>query len=197
MFVLTSAYLVAAQRDGKVETVDEHSPEIYGVKLGMTVPSALEAVFVNAGRKQGEEKPDAMRKEGKGNADIRVVYKELPAGELQILFTGGKYVSQLILAYKDKKRIEEMKLAPSGDVGTVSSGERFDDRYSIGFVDSKKHVKLWWRDEKTEQGYHSRVSFYSESLLKDRSAWWQTVVRKSVTLKPGDEKEFNRAHGID
>ena len=164
---------------------------------GRETASKLEAVFDNANRKPGEEKPDAMRREGKGNADIRVVYKELPNGELQIVFAGGKSVSLVVLAYKNIKSIEDLRLAPSGDIGAVSSGQRFDDRYSIGFVNTKKQEKQWWRDEKTDLGYHARVSFFSESLLKDSSNWWHTVIRKSLSVKPGDEKEFRRVHGID
>jgi len=39
----------------------EHNAEILGVKIGMDVPTALEAVFVNANRQVGQEKPDSKR----------------------------------------------------------------------------------------------------------------------------------------
>ena len=67
----------------------EHDDNILGVKIGMTVPQALEAVFVNANRKPAQEKPDVMRQEGSDKKDIRVLYNDLKIGKLQIVFAQG------------------------------------------------------------------------------------------------------------
>jgi hypothetical protein len=165
----------------------EHDLNIYGVTLGMDVPTALQTVFVNANRKPGEERPDAKRNEGK---DIRVVYKSLPAGELQILFAEGKFVKEIILHYAKVQRVADLRLPNSSNIGEATSGERFDDRYTIGFVDNKKQEKLWWRDEKDEKGYQVRLTFLSGNLTKDTTMWWQTIVQKAISIKPGDEEKF-------
>jgi hypothetical protein len=86
-----------------------------------------------------------------------------------------------------------LRLASSSDIGAVNSGQRFDDRYTIGFVDSKKQEKLWWRDEKSIDDYEIRVSFLSGNILKDGSLWWQTILQKGIFVKPGDEKKFSNA----
>ncbi|MEZ5306642.1 MAG: hypothetical protein R2684_05775 [Pyrinomonadaceae bacterium] len=187
-----------AKKDEKETSIGgaQHSSDIYGVKIGMTVPEALEAVFVNAERKPGEEKPDAQRREGKNNADIRVVYNSLPLGELQIVFEGGKIVREVALFYKSRPSIESLRLASSSDIGVAATGERFDDRYSIGFVDRKKQEKLWWRDEKSGD-YEIRVSFISGNSLKDGQLWWQTIAVKALGVKPGKEKQFRKAFGLD
>lgn len=171
----------------------EHELNIYGVKLGMDVPSALEAVFVNADRKPGEERPDARRNEGKDNKDVRVVYRSLPAGEMQIVFAEGKFVREIVLRYAKTLRVADLRLPNSSSIGEVTSGERFDDRYTIGFVDNKKQEKLWWRDEKSDAAYSSRLTFLSGNLTKDTTMWWQTIVQKSITVKPGDEDKFKNA----
>lgn len=172
---------------------EEHESSIYGVKIGMDIPTALEAVFVNANRQPGQEKPDALKREGKKEKDIRVLYKDLPKGDLQIFFIDGKYVSEIVLSYAEKKNIDDLRLASSSDIGAANSGQRFDDRYSIGFVDSKKQEKFWWRDEKTDDKYEIRVSFLSGNILKDATLWWQTIVQKGISVKPGDEKKFMKA----
>jgi hypothetical protein len=172
---------------------EEHDSSIYGVKLGMDVPTALQTVFVNAKRQPGQEKPDAMKKEGKKKKDIRVLYKDLPKGQLQIVFADGKYVQEMILIYAERKNLDSLRLASSSDIGVALSGQRFDDRYTIGFVDNKKQQKLWWRDEKTADDYQARVSFMSGNILKDGSLWWQTIIQKAVFVKPGDEKNFLEA----
>lgn len=171
----------------------EHNAEIYGVKIGMDVPSALEAVFRNAEREPGQEKPDALRREGKNNEDIRVVYNDLPAGELQIVFAKGKIVREIVLAYRIQPKLDDLRLPYSGDIGVAMSGQRFDDRYTIGFLDSKKQQKLWWRDESTDGDYMIRVSFASESILRDGNNWWQTIILKAVSVRPGDEEKFLEA----
>lgn len=182
----------------KVETVQsiggkEHDTNILGVTIGMDVPTALETVFINAHRKPGQEKPDAKKNEGKDGRDIRVVYKSLPEGELQIVFADGKYVKEIVLRYAEVKRVTDLRLPNSSSIGEAESGERFDDRYTIGFVDNKKQEKLWWRDEKTEQGYEARVIFRSGNSLKDASGWWQTIVQKAIIVKPDNEDKFIKA----
>lgn len=174
----------------------EHNLEIYGVQIGMDIPTALQSVFVNAKRSPGQEKPDAMRKEGKNDEDVRVLYNDLPAGQMQIVFAGGKFVKEIVLSYTSRPTIEELRLAPSSDIGVASSGERFDDRYNIGFVDTKKQEKLWWRDVKDEGDYSVRLTFRSGNILKDGQLWWQTVVQKAITVVPGDEKKFRKAFGL-
>jgi hypothetical protein len=77
----------------------EHDDNILGVKIGMTVPEALQIVFVNANRKPGQEKPDVMRQEGPDKKDIRVLYNDLKVGKLQIVFANGKWVREIILDY--------------------------------------------------------------------------------------------------
>ncbi len=171
----------------------EHETAIYGVTIGMDVPTALEAVFVNAERKAGQERPDARRNEGKDNKDVRVVYKALPAGEMQIVFADGKFVKEIILRYSQVQRVADLRLPNSSGIGEVTSGERFDDRYTIGFVDNKKQEKLWWRDEKTPAGYDIRLTFLSGNLVKDTTMWWQTIVQKAITVKKGDEEKFAEA----
>ncbi|MEP7037633.1 MAG: hypothetical protein ABI891_04765 [Acidobacteriota bacterium] len=188
---------VSAQnkKDESVKSIggEEHESNIYGVKIGMDIPTALQAVFVNANRQPGQEKPDAMKKEGAGDKDVRVLYKNLPKGDLQIIFADGKYVREVVLSYKEKKGIDDLRLASSGDIGAASAGQRYDDRYTIGFVNSKKQEKLWWRDEKTSDDYEIRVSFLSGNILKDGTLWWQIIVQKDISVKPGDEKKFAKA----
>src|SRR5258708_35419990 len=112
---------------------------------------------------------------------------------MQIVFDESKYVKEIVLKYTQVHRVAEMRLPNSPDIGEVTSGERFDDRYTIGFVDSKKQEKLWWRDEKTDKGYQVRLTFLSGNLTKDTTMWWQTIVQKAITIKPGDEDTFSKA----
>lgn len=95
----------------------EHESNIYGVTIGMDVSTALEAVFVNAHRQPGEEKPDAKKTEGKDKKDVRVVYKNLPMGELQIVFAEGKYVKELILIYAKPLHLDDLRLPFTGSLG--------------------------------------------------------------------------------
>lgn len=171
----------------------EHDTNILGVTIGMDVPTALKTVFVNAERNPGQEKPDAKRSEGKDGKDIRVVYKSLPEGEMQIVFAEGKFVKEIVMIYRDVKRVTDLRLPNSSDIGEAQTGERFDDRYTIGFLDNKKQQKLWWRDEKTDKGYQVRLTFMSGNALKDSTGWWQTIVQKTITVKPGDEDKFAQA----
>src|SRR2546427_1796788 len=90
---LGGALRAAAQETVKAGT--GHEDQILGVRLGMDVTAALQAVFINAHRKPGQEKPDVMRHEGKDKKDIRVLYKELDIGDLQIVFADGKWVKEI------------------------------------------------------------------------------------------------------
>ncbi|HKG12595.1 MAG TPA: hypothetical protein VKB12_04630 [Pyrinomonadaceae bacterium] len=177
----------------------EHDAEVLGVRIGMDVPTALEAVFVNAKRKPGEERPDAKRTEGK---DVRVVYKKLAAGELQIVFAEGKWVKEIILTYAAKPYFADLHLAPTGSIAVVGIkdkldsvieyGGRYDDRYSIGYTSDRKLERFWWRDEPTPAGYRVRVGFVSERLVDGQLAA-KTIARKTVGVTPGDEEKFQRA----
>lgn len=99
----------------------EHEANILGVTIGMDVPTALETVFVNANRQPGEEKPDAKKLEGKDNKDIRVVYKNLPQGELQIVFADGKYVREMVLIYAKPPVVDDLRLPFTSSLGNSSS----------------------------------------------------------------------------
>lgn len=182
-------------QDNSIKSIGgkEHDMNIYGVTLGMDVPSALQTVFINANRQAGQEKPDAKKNEGKDNKDVRVVYKNLPLGELQIVFAEGKWVKEIVLRYSQVQRVSDLRLPNSSDFGEASSGERFDDRYTIGFVDNKKQEKIWWRDEKTDKSFQARLTFLSGNLTKDTTMWWQTIVQKAITVKPEDNEKFLKA----
>ncbi len=171
----------------------EHEMNIYGVTIGMDVPTALQTVFVNANRQPGQERPDAKRNEGKDNKDVRVSYKSLPLGEMQIVFAEGKFVKEIVLRYAKVQRVSDLRLPNSSNIGEVTSGERFDDRYTIGFVDNKKHEKLWWRDVKDEKTFQTRLTFLSGNLTKDTTMWWQTIVQKAITVKNEDSDKFLKA----
>lgn len=95
----------------------EHDSDVYGVRIGMSVPAALEAVFVNAERKPGQEKPDALRREGERKKDIRVLYKDLPKGELQIVFAGGEIVSEIVLLYRQPPLLDDLRLPYTSTIG--------------------------------------------------------------------------------
>ena len=196
----------------------EHDAEIVGVKIGMDIPTALEAVFINAKRQPGQEKPDSKRNEGKDNKDIRVIYKNLPQGELQIVFADGKFVKEIVLRYAKPPTIDDLRLPYTGFIGddTVINpnrpdvainasevgntnrergesfdGTRFDDRYSVGFTDIQRVQRTWWRDEKTTAGYSIRVQFFSANKLKDAGAKFVvTAVQKLLSITPGDQAKF-------
>ncbi len=202
----------------------EHDAEIVGVKIGMDVPTALEAVFVNASRKTGQEKPDSKRNEGKDSKDIRILYKNLPQGELQIVFADGKFVKEIILKYAKPPTIDDLRLSYTGFIGDnllINSnrpdaainasevgntnrergesfdGTRFDDRYSVGFTDIQRFQRTWWRDEKTTAGYSIRVQFFSANKLKDAGAKFVvTAVQKLLSVTPGDQAKFAKAYSL-
>ncbi len=220
----------------------EHESNIYGVTLGMDVVTTLQTVFVNANRNAGQEKPDAKRNEGQDKKDIRIVYKNLPQGELQILFADGKFVKEMVLIYSKPPLLDDLRLPFTGSLGNSTSltttstvdatpanaergqlstnttvldgtkeidgynaansgnvdrrrgealdGTRYDDRYSIAFTDNQKLQKLWYRDEKMEQGYKIRVQFVAEKTTKAGANLVVKIAQKVIFLMPKDEQEF-------
>jgi hypothetical protein len=186
---------VSAQNTKETTSIGgkEHDMNIYGVTIGMDVSTALQSVFVNANRKQGQERPDVKKNEGKDNKDVRVLYKNLPLGDLQILFAEGKFVKEIIIVYAQTQRVAELRLPNSSNIGEATGGERYDDRYTIGFVDNKKQEKLWWRDEKTTDAYQARLTFLSGNLTKDTTNWWQTIIRKTISVRPEDAEKFTKS----
>jgi hypothetical protein len=190
----------AAARAQTAAPSSEHDAEILGVRVGMDVPTALETVFVNAKRKPGEERPDAKRNEGK---DVRVLYKKLAAGELQIVFAEGKWVKEVILSYSAPPSYEDLRLAPTGSMGGAGTsdaaegrlvmGKKYDDRYQIGYTSDRKLERFWWRDEATDAGYRVRVGFVSERLAGSGQLAGKSLARKIVGVTPGDEEKFQRA----
>ena|SRR5215207_4881401 len=186
----------AAGAGAQTAAPGEHDAEVLGVRIGMDVPTALEAVFVNAKRKPGEERPDAKRTEG---PDVRVVYKKLAQGELQIVFADGKWVKEIILSYAAPPTYDDLRLAPTGSMagagtgdsseGRLVMGKTYDDRYQIGYTSDRKLERFWWRDEKTPAGYRVRVGFVSAKLTKGEMAG-KEIVRKIVSVTPEDKDKF-------
>lgn len=195
---LTLAATVTAR--AQTAAPSEHDAHILGVRVGMDVPTALEAVFINSKRKPGEERPDAKRTEGK---DVRVLYKKLPQGELQIVFAEGKWVREVILSYAAPPTYEDLRLAPTGSMGGAGTsdaaegrlvmGKAYDDRYQIGYTSDRKLERFWWRDEPVQEGYRVRVGFVSEKLTGSGQLAGKTIARKMVGVTPGDEEKFKRA----
>ncbi len=220
----------------------EHEANIYGVTIGMDVPTALQAVFVNANRKLGQEKPDAKKNEGKNKSDVRIVYKNLPQGELQIVLANGKYVKEMLLVYSKPLNIDDLRLPFTSSLGNSTSsittstvegqpvsnrtdtldgtreldgfnatntantdrrrgealdGTRYDDRYTIAFVDNQKLQRLWWREEKAKEGYKVRVQFVSEKTTKAGATFVVKVAQKAVFLKPEDEVKFRKSLNLE
>ena len=170
----------------------EHDDNILGVRLGMTVPQALEAVFVNANRKPGQEKPDAMRNEGADKKDVRVLYNDLKIGKLQILFAQGKLVREIVLDYSQRPLYDELRLAPTGNIGDAMGGERYDDRYTVAFTEESaaKRQRVWYRDEKTDQGFRERIQFISGKKPDDTTIEGKQIIRKVILVLPADEEKF-------
>jgi hypothetical protein len=190
---MTSAPSVMAQEQPKSIGGKEHDDDILGVRIGMDVPTALETVFRNAHRKSGQEKPDAKRNEGEGNKDVRVIYKDLKAGSLQIVFANGQWVKEIYLVYAGPIPIDDLRLPYSSDINQAMGGNRYDDRYTVGFLDANKLEKFWWRDEKTAQGYRVRIGFISGKLTAGGSQAVTSITRKVITVTPGDEAMFLKA----
>jgi hypothetical protein len=170
----------------------EHDDNILGVKIGMTVTDALQTVFVNANRKPGQEKPDVMRQEGPDKKDIRVLYNDLKVGKLQIVFASGKWVKEIILDYATRPLYDELRLAPSGNIGDAMGGQRYDDRYTIVYTEETvaKRQRIWYRDEKNPLGFRERVQFISVKKPEDGTIEGRQIVRKVVSVTPGDEEKF-------
>lgn len=172
---------------------EEHDSSIYGVRIGMDIPTALEAVFRSAERKPGQEKPDAMKKDDPEKSDIKVLYKKLPKGELQIVFDKGKYVKQVILLYAEPIQYSDLRLPYGSDIDVALGGQRYDDRYTVGYTDNQRVQGVWWRDEKTVDDYRVRVIFTSTSRLKDSQFGFQKIMQKALFVTPGDESKFAEA----
>ncbi|MEP6636377.1 MAG: hypothetical protein ABJB97_06595 [Acidobacteriota bacterium] len=173
----------------------EHDDNILGVKVGMTVAEALQAVFVNANRKPGQEKPDAMRQEGPDKKDIRVLYNDLKTGKLQIAFANGKWVKEIILDYATRPLYDELRLAPTGTIGDAMAGQRYDDRYTIVFTEETvaKRQRIWYRDEKTPSGFRERIQFVSVKKPEEGTIEGRQILRKVISVAPGDEAKFIKA----
>ncbi len=170
----------------------EHDDNILGVRIGMTVSDALQAVFVNANRKPGQEKPDVMRQEGQDKKDIRVLYNDLKIGKLQIAFARGKWVKEIILDYSTRPLYDELRLAPSGNINDAMAGQRYDDRYTIVFTEetAAKRQRIWYREEKTALGFRERIEFISVRKPDEGTIEGKQIVRKVISLAPGDEEKF-------
>lgn len=169
----------------------QHEDNILGVKIGMDVPSALQTIFENSGRKPGQEKPDGKRNEGKDNKDVRVLYKGLKEGEVQIVFAGGKVVKEITLVYAGPIPVDSLRLPSSSSIGAAMGGQRYDDRYTVGYTATNKLEQFWWRDENLPDGYRVRIGFISG---KRGGAQGTTVVtRKIISITPGDEEKFLKA----
>lgn len=129
LFILLAgnSIVFAQNKDDKKESESksiggkEHEANILGVTIGMDVQTALQAVFVNANRQPGQERPDAKRNEGKDKKDIRVVYKNLPQGELQIVFADGKFVKEMSLIYAKPLLLDDLRLPFTGSLGNSTS----------------------------------------------------------------------------
>jgi hypothetical protein len=197
--LLALCLVLAAAARTQTFAPGEHDAEILGVRVGMDVPTALQAVFVNAKRKPGEERPDAKRNEG---SDVRVVYRKLAQGELQIVFAEGKWVKEIVLSYAAPPTYEDLRLAPTGSMsgagtsdaseGRLVMGKTYDDRYQIGYTSDRKLERFWWRDEKTPAGYRVRVGFVSARLTKGEMAG-KEIVRKVVSVTPEDKDKFEQS----
>jgi len=193
-FLLTiTLQSVTAQEQPKSIGGKEHDDNVLGVRIGMDVPTALEAVFRNANRQPGQEKPDAKRNEGEGKKDVRVLYKDLKVGSLQIVFANGQWVKEILLTYAGPIPIDNLRLPYSSDINQAIGGERYDDRYTVGYLDTNKLEKFWWRDEHTAQGYRVRIGFISGKMTVGGSQGITTITRKVITVTPGDEAKFLKA----
>lgn len=171
----------------------QHEDNILGVKVGMDVPTALRTVFENSGRKQGQERPDAKRNEGKDNKDIRVLYKGLKEGEVQIIFADGQWVKEILLIYAGPVPVDSLRLPYSSSIGAAMGGQRYDDRYIVGYTGTNKLEQFWWRDENVPDGYRVRVGFISGKHTVGEAQGITTIARKIISVTPGDEEKFLKA----
>lgn len=173
----------------------EHDDNILGVKLGMTVADALQAVFVNANRHPGQEKPDSMRQEGEDKKDIRVLYNDLKVGKLQIVFARGKWVKEIILDYSARPVYDDLRLAPNGGINSAMGGQRYDDRYTIVFTEeiAAKRQRIWYRDERNPLGFRERIEFISVRKPDEGTVEGKQIARKAIFVASGDEEKFIKA----
>lgn len=197
LLLLAFSTLAVAMEPGQTKSIGgkEHDDSILGVKIGMTVTEALQTVFVNANRKPGQEKPDVMRQEGQDKKDIRVLYNDLKVGRLQIVFANGKWVKEIILDYATRPMYDELRLAPSGNINDAMGGQRYDDRYTIVFTEETvaKRQRIWYRDEKNALGFRERIQFISGRKPDEGTIEGKQIVRKVISISPGDEEKFARA----
>jgi hypothetical protein len=193
VLAIMASYGVAQEQQQNSIGGKEHNDDVLGVRIGMDVPTALETVFRNANRKPGQERPDARMNEGEGKKDVRVLYKDLKVGNLQIVFANGQWVKEILLIYAGPIPVDTLRLPYSSDINEAIGGERYDDRYTIGFLDTNKLEKFWWRDENTAQGYRVRIGFISGKLTVGGSQGITSITRKIITVTPGDEAKFLKA----
>jgi hypothetical protein len=199
VLVLSAAFctLIAGSHASQVRSIGgkEHDDNILGVKIGMTVPEALQAVFVNANRKPGQEKPDARRQEGRDKKDVRVLYNDLKVGKLQIAFLNGNWVKEIVLDYSTRPLYDELRLAPSGSINEALGGQRYDDRYTIVFTEETpaKRQRIWYRDEKNPLGFRERIQFISARKPDDGTIEGKQILRKVISILPEDEEKFIKA----
>ncbi|HYH86704.1 MAG TPA: hypothetical protein VEX60_14730 [Pyrinomonadaceae bacterium] len=195
----------APQAKPQTGALGEHKDQILGVRIGMSVPEALKAVFEHTATSPAPQKPDALKEEGKDKKDIRIAYKNLNEGELQIVFAGGKQglVREITLVYAKQPTMSDLKLPPTGSINVrttrndfldnvINEGQVYDTRYSVGFTDDQKTERYWWRDERTPGGYEVRIGFISKKIKAKNSGQVddRILARKVIMVKPGDEKKF-------
>jgi hypothetical protein len=185
--------LSAQQQSQKSIGGPQHEDNILGVRIGMDVPTALKTVFDNSGRKPGQEKPDAKRNEGKDNKDVRVLYKGIKEGEVQIVFADGKWVKEILLVYAGPIPIDALRLPYSSNIDVAIGGQRYDDRYTVGYTGTNKLEQFWWRDENMPEGYRVRVGFISGKRTVGGAQGVSTIARKIISVTPGDEDKFLKA----
>lgn len=192
-----------AQAKTQAVAQDEHDVQILGVRVGMSVPDALKAVYEHTATVPAPARPDALKEEGKDKKDIRVVYKNLKEGELQIVFAGGKtgFVREATLIYAKQPAMSDLHLPQTGSIASsgnvldsqLNSGVKIDDRYAVGFTDDRKTERFWWRDEPRKEGYSVRIGFVSGKLNSGGAMAESVITRKVLLVKPGDEAKFWKA----
>jgi hypothetical protein len=114
-------------------------------------------------------------------------------GKLQILFADGKWVSNVTLVYASPHPVDELRLPPTSNISAAMGGQRYDDRYTVGYTDTKKLEQYWWRDELTPGGYRVRIGFISGKQTASGSRDVTSVARKIMSVTPGDEEKFRQA----
>src|SRR3954447_8462879 len=126
------AVSLAAAPVAQQKTASEHDASILGVRVGMTVPEALQAVFEHTATAPAPQRPDALREEGKDKKDIRVVYKNLKEGELQIVFAGGRagFVREVTLNYAKQPSMSDLYLPSTTSI--EKSGDVLNSQLNSG-----------------------------------------------------------------